>query len=110
MTTPKKFAQWILELEVLAYEIKYVKGIENGPADFLSRIITDVNWGEEEHFERHIHQIHYGPDWQNNMKICQGEDILVSSMINQIRHTNQVTQGQVGRKKQLIPIDVAMSP
>ena len=60
-----KFARWIQELEVLAYEVKYIRGIENGPADFLSRISTDVDWevnDEDEHFERHIYQVNYGPD------------------------------------------------
>ena len=39
-----KFARWIQELEILAYEIKYVKGAENGPAYFLSSISTDIDW------------------------------------------------------------------
>ena len=63
------------------YEIKYVKGVENCPADFLSRISTDIDWevnDEEEHFERHIYQIRYDPNWHNKMKRCQEEDALVS--------------------------------
>ena len=92
-----KFARWIQELEILAYEIKYVKVAENGPADFLSRISTDIDCevnDEDEHFERHIYQISYDPDWLNKMKRCQEEDALVSSAISQLRDANQVTQGQ----------------
>ena len=92
-----KFARWMYKLEILAYEIKYLKGAENGPADFLSRISTDIDWevnDEDEHFERHIYQISYDPDWLNKMKRCQEEDALVSSAISQLRDTNQVTQGQ----------------
>ena len=53
-----KFARWIQELETLSYRIVHVSGVENRPADFLSRISEDIDWeinDETEFFERHVY-------------------------------------------------------
>ena len=40
-----KFSRWIQELETLSYRIEHVGGVEIRPADFLSRISEDKDWG-----------------------------------------------------------------
>ena len=58
--TRNKFARWLLELETYDYEIQYRSGVDNGPADFLSRIQSERDIGvedEEEHFERFIYLV-----------------------------------------------------
>ena len=55
-----KFARWILELEELDYEIRYVKGINNTAADFLSRMDCEVDNQvnkESEFIDRFVYNI-----------------------------------------------------
>lgn len=53
-----KFARWLLELESYDYQIEYRRGVDNGAADFLSRIPAQRDEeieDEEEHFERFVY-------------------------------------------------------
>ena len=89
-----KFARWIQELESLDYTIQHVKGTENLPADYLSRIHSEVDWDindDSEYFDRHVYSTTPKFDILTTLKHNQGQDVVVSSAIKQLELTGRLT-------------------
>ena len=96
-----KFARWIQELESLDYTIQHVKGTENLPADYLSRIHSEVDWDindDSEYFERHVYSTIPKFDILTTLKHNQGQDVVVSSAIKQLELIGRITQGLFKRQ------------
>ena len=102
-----KFARWIQELETLNYRIEHVRGVENGPADFLSRISGDIDWGindETEFFERHVYM---APENGNRDILAELNTALrknpaTASAINQLLTKGGITEGQFKKQAGMI--------
>ena len=94
-----KFARWIQELESLEYRIEHVKGVENAPADYLSRVEAEIDWevnNETEYFERHIYATR-GEEVtgiRGRLILGQKHNPATSSAINQLKSSGGITEGQ----------------
>ena len=93
-----KFARWIQEIEGLNYEIIHVKGNENGAADFLSRMHSDVDPeinDEVKCFERFVYQVSTYPDLVDAIKEEQLMDRAVSYARSQVLDKGFVDRGRL---------------
>ena len=96
-----KFARWIQELESLDYCVEYIKGSENLPADYLSRLESPIDWeinDEVEHFERHVFAVVPPEDILGKIKAGQREDSAITSSISHLQSGKQLDQGQFKRQ------------
>ena len=79
---------------------RHVKGVENIPADYLSRVEAEIDWevnNETEYFERHVYATRgEGTTGIRERPILgQRHNPATLSAINQLRSSGSVTEGQL---------------
>ena len=92
-----KFSRWIQELEVFNYNIEHVKGVDNAPADFLSRTECSIDYeinDTSEFFERNVYLANLQVDDRDEMRQRQVDDPLTSSAISQLEASGKIFHGQ----------------
>ena len=92
-----KFSRWIQELEGFNYNIEHVRGVDNAPADFLSRTECSVDYeinDTNEFFERHVYLTNLQGDDRVEMRQRQVDDPITSSAISQLEASRKIIHGQ----------------
>ena len=92
-----KFSRWIQVLESLEYRIEHVKGVENAPADYLSRVEAEIDWevNNEKYFERHVYATREEVTGiRGRLILGQKHNPATSSAINQLKSSGGITEGQ----------------
>ena len=102
------YARWIIELEELPYKIVYRPGIQNNPADYLSRLPNleiDMEVNDEESFESKIYSLKDPEIIGLEIVRKQGLDEVVQRAIQQIKTLGTVKHGQLRKVAQHLRVD-----
>ena len=73
--------RWIQELEGFNYNVEHVKGVDNAPADFLSRVECSIDYGindTREFFERQVYLTNLRGVDRDEMRQRQIDDPITS--------------------------------
>ena len=93
--TRGKFTRWVQELELLNYQVDYIKGEDNVIADCLSRLDSGIDGevnDETEYFERHIYQFN-GDSFNGKLRKAQLDYPATKGAMEQLSETGAVPYG-----------------
>ena len=102
-----KFARWLLGLESYDYTIEYRRGVDNGAADFLSRLPArrdEKVEEEEEHLERFIYLLDEITPVRDRLMAEQCKEPDIRRAIEQLNEGKKITSGPY-RKQEGMRLD-----
>ena len=102
------YARWVIELEELPYRIEYRPGIQNSPADYLSRLPNlrfDMEVNDEEGFEGKIYLLKDPEMFGLEIVKKQGLDLVIQRAVQQIKTLGKVRDSQLRKAAQHLRIE-----
>ena len=102
------YARWIVELEELPYRIENRPGIQNNPADYLSRLPNlrfDMEVNDEECFEGKIYSLEDPEVIGLEIVMKQGDNQVIQRAMQQIKTLGMVKDGQLRKVAQRLRVD-----
>ena len=101
-----KFTRWLIELQCIDYDIKYIKGTKNVEADYLSRIHTnDDPKADGRDLDRCVFATSDGVDVFPEMTMIakeQKKDPVIAGAMKQLRDVGEISSGPFKRLNQVV--------